>query len=413
MPDPFEKLQSDLESFIEQRDSLMLVVGCKDYETMYILKTLSLIEDSDSPDLFLVFGDDFIQPTPYVSVIMERLKIQHAEACSELEKQGREKLPPLPDKLFDESILPAERLKEAMLFVRSKLLPLDGQHRLIWGLFPMNIKGKDEYLRIINQLIPWNGIEPWMRNVRLFVREDIDSHAVVPFIKNAPRVLVYNPDISANAMVASAREKADDPEASEEEKMQALLTVASMDYANKQYKDALQKYMRLLKYYQDKENIMMQAFIINAIGDVFHRMDDLEKAQEWYECAIVPSTEAKSPVLLLTVVRNLGHVAYKLKQFPESEEYFVGADKLSGELRDAEAKVDSLEWLGLSQERQKKYDSAVESWESAVQLSRNLEMQEPLKRNLENLKEAYKKQHRKDERRIVEAELDELKEKRK
>ena len=54
MPDTFEKLQSDLEEFIEQREKLMLVISCKSAETMYILKILSVIETSGSPDLFLL-----------------------------------------------------------------------------------------------------------------------------------------------------------------------------------------------------------------------------------------------------------------------------------------------------------------------------------------------------------------------
>jgi tetratricopeptide (TPR) repeat protein len=413
MPDTFEKLQSDLEEFIEQREKLMLVISCKSAETMYILKILSVIETSGSPDLFLLFSDDFVMPGPYASVMIERLKIQHQEGCKALEKEGKEQWAPLPVAVSDESRSPVERMKEAMLFVRSKLIPPKGGHRLMWGIFPMNIKGRDEYLKMITQLLPRDGIEPWMRGLRIIVRDDADSPLITPYRKNSERVQIYNPDLSPDAIMDDVEEKVKDPDTSDEEWAQSLLLLACTDYAKQQYKNAIQKYQQLLRYYQDTNNIMMQAFVINSMGDVFYRMDNLEEAQKWYECAIIPASDAKMPNLLLTIARNLGHVAYKLKQYDQAEEYFDGANKLAGELRDAEAKTEALEWIGLSQEQQRKFDRAVENWQAAVELSRSLEMEAPLKRNLEHLDDIYKSQHLKDQRHQVEAELDEIEQKEK
>lgn len=408
MPDIFEELQNNLEEFIEQRDNLMLVISCKSPESMYVLKTLSAIEDADPYDLFLIFADDFVQLSPYVSVLVERLKIQHKEACDALEKEGKEKLRPLPDNVLNEALPPIERLKNAILFIRTKIIASEGQNRLVWGFFPLNIKGKDEYLRMINELIPWSGIERWMRGLRIIVRDDSDSPILTKYLNDAPRVQFYNPDLSPDAFMKSMEEKASDPSTPDEDRAFSLLNLACMDYAEERYDSALSKYRQLLAYYQDTQNFAMQAFVINSIGDVFHRSGDLHKAQEWYECAINPATEAKSPVILLSIAKNLGHVAYKLKQYSLAEEYFEGANKLAGELRDAESKAEALELIGLCQEQQKKYDKAIENWNIASRLCRNLGMNDYLKKNLEHLRDIYKKQHLRDERIKVEEELERL-----
>lgn len=408
MPDIFEELQNNLEEFIEQRDNLMLVISCKSSESMYVLKILSAIEDSDPYDLFLIFADGFVQLGPYVSVLIERLKIQHKEACEALEKEGKEKLYPLPDNVLNEALPPLERFKSAILFIRTKLISSEGQNRLVLGIFPLHIKGKDEYLQMINELIPWRGIEKWMRGLRIIVRDDSDSPILTKYLNNAPKVQLYNPDLSPDALIKSMEEKASDPSTPDEEWAYSLLTLACMDYAEERHDSALSKYRELLAYYQDTQNLAMQAFVINSIGDVFHRSGDLQKAQEWYECAIVPATEAKSPVILLSVAKNLGHVAYKLRQYSLAEEYFEGANKLAGELRDAESKAETLELIGLCQEQQKKYDKAIETWNIAVQLCRNLDMNDYLKKNLEHLRDIYKKQHIRDERIKVEEELERL-----
>ena len=198
---------------------------------------------------------------------------------------------------------------------------------------------------MVEQLVPRNGIEPWMRGLRLIVRDDAASPLLAQDLENAPRVQFHNPDLSPGSMMEAMEEEVADPETSDEDWAQSLLMLACMDYAHQKYEDALHGYRQLLGYYQSAEDSMMQAFVMNGMGDVYHRQDDLEQAQEWYECAIIPATEAKAVTIMLAVARNLGHVSYKLKEYALAEEYFDGADKLATELRDAEAKAEALEWL--------------------------------------------------------------------
>jgi len=70
-------------------------------------------------DVFLLFSDHFVEPGPFVSIAIERLKIEHKMACQALAEKNCDPLPPLPKSLFDESQPSADRLREAITFGRS------------------------------------------------------------------------------------------------------------------------------------------------------------------------------------------------------------------------------------------------------------------------------------------------------
>src|SRR5262249_49942478 len=125
-------------------------------------------------------------------------------------------------------------------------------------------------------------------------------------------------------------------------------------------------------------------------------------------CASTAALEADTPVVLATVVMNLGNVAYKLGQFDVAEEYYDGWDKLAAHMLDPESKARALEWRGLSQEQQGAYDRAVQSWEDAATLSRNLKMTEFLKINLAHLQRGYERLRLSDKLDAVETEMQEL-----
>lgn len=399
-----EKVRKDVSRFIAQRDDLLMVASCFDSDAGIVLQILRDLEQASATDVFLLFGDNFVQTNPFVSVTVERLREQHRIACEGLAEKGREPLPPLPSSLSDESQPPHLRLQQAICFARS-LLPREGGHRLVWAMFPQQIADRREYLRLVASYVPWEGVKPWMAGIRLVFRDEADTAEYAPGLPGAPRVRLMNVDLGPAAMEASTREDVEDDELPEEERMQALLSLALLDYAHNRPNEAIAKYNHLLGYYQRIENQAMQAFVINAFGDVFHRQGDLDKAQHWYECAVPPAAAAKDPLILATLTRNLGDVSYKLGQYASAEQYYDGVDKLSAVTLDPGSKIRALEWRGLSQEEQGKHNEAIESWEGAALLSRKMDLPMLLRENLEHLKLAYRRLGQSDKAASVEAEL--------
>ncbi len=403
-----EQIRNNIEDFIEQRDDLMMFALCTENDMPLILKTMRDIEQSMGTDVFLLFTDRFVEAGPFVSVITERLKEEHRMACEWLAEEGRDLLPPLPETLLNESQLPENRLREAISFARS-LIPKQGGHRLVWAIFPESIADRNAYLRLISSLLPWKGVNPWMRGVRLVVRDQAEFEHKLK-LDSAPRVRMTRLDLSPDAIDVSMKEELDDESLPEEQRMQSLFSLAVQDYAHKRTDDAFSKFQILLGYYQQTNNLMMQALVMNGIGDVFfHRLNDLSKAQAWYECAVTPAVATEEPVVMAMIARNLGEVAYKRKQYTEAEKYFDNLDKVNSHLLDPEGKAQALEWKGLSQEKQGKYEHALESWNAAATLCRNIGLPFLLEADLKHLERVCRRLNKRDMLSKVRAELKTLK----
>jgi tetratricopeptide (TPR) repeat protein len=173
-------------------------------------------------------------------------------------------------------------------------------------------------------------------------------------------------------MSDSLAQNAQDPKTSPEEQRQSLLMTALLDYAHGRPGEAITKYTQLLGHYQQSEDNRMQAFLMNSLGDVFHRAGDLPGALHWYECAVVPASAAKDPNILASITKNLGEVAYQQGRYSEAEQYFDGLDKLTSVTLDPGTKIAALEWRGRSQEQQGKLQDALGSLQAATQLAGTL-----------------------------------------
>jgi len=209
---------------------------------------------------------------------------------------------------------------------------------------------------------------------------------------------------SPQDMQAALRDGAADEGAPVEERMQALLSLAVLDYAHNRAADAVARFNHLLGYYQHTGNTVMQAFVLNGLGDVARRQGDADGARHWYECAVPPAIEGGDPIVLSGVVRNLGEAAYQRRQYAEAEQYFDHLHRLTAVTLDADGKARALEWRGLSQEKQGDPTRAAESWETAAEFCRK-SWAPGLRPNLEHLARVYQQQRRGDRLAAVQAEL--------
>src|SRR5262249_45754939 len=280
----FAQMQKEITNFIEQRDNLLMLSVCPKRDLAIVLRTLRDIEQASATDVFLLFGNDFLASGLFVNEAVEHLQEEHRMACEALVEKGREPWPPLPKSLLDEGRTPEDRLREAIRFTRS-LVPREGGHRLVWVMFPQRIVDRRAYVRLISSLVPAQGVQPWMRSVRLIFRVDVNFAQTAPELANAPRVQVSRSDFSPAAIAASLEEDVDDEDLPLEQRMQSLFSLAYLDYANERSDAAREKFDLLLGYYQQTKNPLMQAMVMNGLGDLEQRNNDLEKSQYWYECA--------------------------------------------------------------------------------------------------------------------------------
>lgn len=393
-----------LADFIGQRDDLLMVAACTADDLPVALKLLRDIEQATETDVFFLTVDDFVSPASFVSVAVDRFKEEHRIACEALAAEGLPPFPPMPEALFDARRPPADRLRETISFARS-LVPREGGHRLVWAMFPQQIDDRLAYLSFVSSFVPRDGVKPWMRGVRLIFRDEAEAGPRAPLFAGAPRVRVTRMDFGPEAMAASLEQEAGDEDLPAEQRMQSLFALAALDTSHNRIEEALAKYKLLLGYYQQSENQLMQALVMNGLGDVYQRNSDLARAQRWYECAITPALAAQVPVVLATLTKSLGDVSYKLERYADAEQYYDNWDKLAGYTLDAESKARALEWRGLSQERQGAYVRAAKSWEAAATLSRSTEMPTFLKTSLGHLCRVYAQLRRRDKLAAVEAEL--------
>lgn len=400
----FQDTRQGFADFVEQRRDLMQLIESSENDVPIVLKILRDVEQSSPSDVFLLFADPFHHPGAFVDMVMERLREEHQIAADWLKEQQKETIAAPPEALFDSNGDPVERLIGAIKYSRS-LLPCCGGHRLVWVLFPTEVGDKHGWYELMENLAPHQGVQPWMRNVRLMVRDLPKCQRLRHGLVEAPRVQWMPVDFSAAALEQANVNQMEDESMPMEKRMHALLQLAQRDYAYNRSKQAVDKFNRLLGYYQSTEDHGMQALVLNSLGDVHQRNNQLPRAQHYYECAVHEVTQSNNHVVFYTIVKNLGDVHFKQKQYAEAEQCYAHAETLATHLLDAEGKAQMLEKQGLTREKIKDHGGAVGFWETAVTLCRNCTMDGLLEVNLKHLKRGYKSLKQRDKAAALDQEL--------
>lgn len=380
----FQRLTSDLQAFLDQRDDLILLLACGDNDSALVLKAIRDLEQTDASDIFLLHADSFVQPGPFVTAAINRLAEDHARTNAALQGEQRAPLPPLPDTLGDEAKPPPQRLIQAMDFARS-LLPQPEGHRLAWVMFPGQIADQDAYLRLILACSAKDGVRAWMRSVRLIFRVPPDFACKGPPLEGVPRLRLKRADFGPEAMNAALREDAGDPQLPEPERMNARLALAALDYAHGRAAEAIGHYQAVFEFARKTENPAMQALVLNGLGDIPNRQGDLALAQHWYECAIPPAVSSRQPVVLATVVGNLAAIARQRRRFADAASYFESLSTLKDWLFDPAGKAEALEGRGLAQAALGRHESAAACFEEAALLGVGFSLPAAARANLQHL----------------------------
>ena len=186
--------------------------------------------------------------------------------------------------------------------------------------------------------------------------------------------------------------------------MVSLLQLALIDSAHKRYDEANARFRVLLDYYRRIDQPVMLAVVMNGIGETARRRGNTAEATEWFNRALTPASQAEQPAVLAPVVQNLAGIAYEQKRYDDAEAYFDALVILKNAMLDEEGKVEALEWRGLTQEKRKRYDRAVRSWEEAALLIHAFKLDHRLKPIEQHLQRAYQALRMNDRLKALEGE---------
>jgi tetratricopeptide (TPR) repeat protein len=232
-----------------------------------------------------------------------------------------------------------------------------------------------------------------MRGTRLIVRVPEDFPDDAPLLKS-PRVRFRRFAIPADAGEMELKETVEDANASDAERMRALLQIAFIDLAYDRHKEATAGLRTTMAWHQKAGDLALQAVAMIGLGDCCRRGGDIDKAKYWYECAIGPAGAAKQMMPLSLIAQHLGAIAYNRKQFAAALAYFEQLVIVKRAITDEDGLVDALLWRGRAQEKTGKIDLALVSWEEAMLVARVFELGHREAECLEQMRKGFAAQGR-------------------
>jgi hypothetical protein len=386
----FEDITNRLNEFITQRDDLALVVRCSEAESSAVLQLLETIEEASTSEIFWMFPDAFKNPIDYASSVVNTFTHRHDLVRLLQKEQDMPQWPLVPEIIHSDSTPPAHRLRDLMIFARSLLPTLEGG-LLVWVMMPLEINDTKTYASLVKDVLEHDFPFPWCHHMRIVVRNVPDDSALTTTLAGTPRISWYEPDLSTHAMEQALENEAADDELPLDERLQAMLQTAGIDYSHKRYEQALEKYQLAFRFYSATKNPTLTAVSLNGLGEVHQALGQKAEAVTCFEAAVTSATAQENvPVpVMLTSVLNLGSFRMAEQRWEEAEGYYDVAQKLATLLRAVEIKIMAIEKLGEAQYQQMKVSEALASWTAGATLAEKLEQPEQHKSLLEHMRNHY------------------------
>lgn len=385
--------------------SVMLIEAATD-EAPLLLKCFDIVEQDElSPDIFLMHGDEFQDTRRFVETIIERQREQIEGVNEELKKRGDEKITEIPPVLFERNAPSVERL--AALFRHLRLI-VQPERQIIWVFFPLaDIERKEFYTDLFTP-ITQKIITGEFGNTKLIIRDTGENNLKINLNcdEQNPDVFCYRPELDFQSVIKKIEERAKDPNAPMEEKMQSLLLTAGMDVAEKRYDDALSKNEQALAFYRQKKLKQNESVVRSNMGDIYYVQGKYAEAQENYEKAILISVEEKSQPMVLYQSINLGNSLFMQEKYDEAFIYYDSAEKLADVNKVFMQRIQALERMGETRFKQKQLDEAVGIYNKAAELCRENKFALGLKNVLEGLCKVYAEQRDQEKYDECKAELE-------
>jgi predicted negative regulator of RcsB-dependent stress response len=391
----------------------MLVVGCRLEEIPYVSKFLQDLEQSLPSHLVAVFGQDFVQPGPWLDAIVAAIQAQLDFAGPARAERGEPPFPPLPLELCDPRGPAPQRLLALLRYLPTLLPREDNQHdyRMVVGLLPLRCPDPIAFAELLAHAVPHPTIPPWMTALRLVVWDELEIARLRTGIAAWPavHVLSYSEDFSTPALTDALGKDAGDRSLPLDERMGAVTQLAALDFAYKRYPAALDKYAALHEHYFQSKQPELQALALLGAGDTLHAAGDPKTAKLRLQQGIALAMQHKSLPVLVCLLSSVHKVSMALGHHEDAESYADSGTKVAAAAVNPFAYCDFFAQRGDAQVARGKLPDAIESYNKAREQCRANEYLETWKAVIDKQIAIYAKagmdaevRTLEDERRMVE-----------
>jgi len=407
----FQDTTARLQEFVAQRDTLLLVVQCRDEETAYVTKTIDAIDEA-SQDVFFGYGDVFTDAAAYADAIVATFQKQAELLGAKLAEAGDPPWPTLPASVLDRGEPPVKRLQTLFMYARTRIPDIEASH-LVIVISPMRIAQPLLWRAFLRQLTEHDIFAPWCHHMRIIAREPeivsfdgIDASWRTGLdLTTYPRTATFAVDFSIDALHRATKDEIVDPSVPLADRMQSLLVDANVDYAHQRYEKAVEKYQLLRTFYATLGNQAMLAAVLNGLGEVYARIKMLPQAIEHFEMAITPAVESQCHPVLLNISLNLGNLHFTHEAWASAVEFYVGAEALATALLNANVKLACLENIGICKLQLRDFAGAQEAWVNGATLARSVAENDALRRHLGRLRALYTEANMRAQVKAIDTEL--------
>lgn len=365
-----EELREDLAAFVEQRESLTLVLWAKSpTDTVFALKLLESLDEVSDRDVFVVFTEDCYDPSRYVDSLMAACDMEIETGNAAIEAgTGSDRAAPweaLPAACFEERRGVQGRVRALVEHMR-RYYP-EVAHRLVFAFLPRELSAPTAYATFVRELLPRRGYEPWMAGVRFIVIDSQRAPQLVPELSkvDSREVLVRPIDFSADAFSQALVDQVRDPSTPVEERMTALVQVAALDHAWRRYPEALQKYGAAYAHYLSVRNAPMQAVCMLFAGHTLEQMGQAEPAKEKYRQALELGLQEDQRQIMLNAFLALGTLHQREMDWKGAADYWTGAAFTAKAMNNPFALADAAENAGLCHLALNETPKTLEHWNAA------------------------------------------------
>jgi tetratricopeptide (TPR) repeat protein len=404
-----KELQQALEGFVQQPRRSVLVVSLEETELVYVLKLVQTMDQQDGANVYGLFPQAVAKTSgAYVDEVIKSLVSQLDGVNTARVAEGNPPWPPLPAPCNDPRTPPTQRLRAAVLHARS-LVPNPPDNRLVFCLLPQQIAAPDAYLDAVSSLLPAaaDAPDPAWAGVRLLLRDDKKNPKLIPQLRRQknPHVLVYEPDLSPEALMDSMAREALDPTLGEGERMQVLGQLAALDYSYGRLDEAAAKYGVLYEYYTRHKAPGMQALVLQGAGDILRRTGNLRLARDRYAQGLTHALETQALPLMLSLAYNVGDTNLALGNWADADGHLDVARTIASKTLNPQLQADAMEKMGIARLEQKRYADAATILNEAAEVCRGCDHRDRLCSILERLSALYAAARKTGEQQVCDAEL--------
>ncbi|KVG51743.1 hypothetical protein WJ33_11095 [Burkholderia ubonensis] len=263
----FAAIESSLAAFIDQPDDPTLLLEATDNDIVPVLKMMQSLDERVGDAIFLFFPFPCDSADAYLQACMEALACQIDDESTARVERGGERWLPLPLTCTDPRRAPAQRLRDAVVHVRT-LIP-EGD-KVVWAWLPSSLGETGGFAKLVLQLLALNGFEAWMEGHRFCIRDDRNHPCLIPLARErrAEHVLILPVDFSSKKATLNLVDVANDAAQPIAQRMGALMQIAAIDLAHGRLRDAQRKYHTLFAFHAERQDATGCAVALHGLGAV-------------------------------------------------------------------------------------------------------------------------------------------------